>query len=291
MSPSIFSPSGQTDYDRNNNHELHNNAYDDSKNDNYNGKSSANFDDIGQDVLGRSASQMNIEMNIEVPSIPVNYYDNASPSQSDSREQRLESRSRRIDQVQATVEIAVAGLANVFTKRSGGSIIDGPVTEGGPVADEQMMSLGSVEVPETEEEGPTRIDRTDSNDQESSSGRRKSNEKYSKIDIESLRNKHMNSKHINTSLEDSMNSLDFKSPIHPYGSVLTLEILSTWGDSIYVGLNGIDIFDEKGDLLSFRGVKSNITSVIGNPSSISVLPEIGNIYMDICVYAFVYTCT
>jgi hypothetical protein len=76
-----------------------------------------------------------------------------------------------------------------------------------------------------------------------------------------------------------MNSLDFTSPIHPYGSVLTLEILSTWGDSIYVGLNGIDIFDENGDLLSFTGGKSTITSVLGNPSSISVLPEIGKLYI------------
>lgn len=196
----------------------------------------------------------------------------------------------------------MAGLANVFTKRSGGSTIDLSVTEeGGPVpsvlfrdepvtegprTDEPITGSKLKEVPETEEVNlPTRIDQNESNDHDasSSSSKRKgsNNEKYSRIDIESLRNKHLNSKHVNisTSLEDSMNSLDFKSPIHPGGSVLTLEILSTWGDSIYVGLNGIDIFDEKGNLLSFTGAKSNISSVIGNPSSISVLPEIGNSYI------------
>lgn len=193
----------------------------------------------------------------------------------------------------------MAGLANVFTKRSGGSIIDVPITEGGgpspgvlfrdepvtegPSTDEPV--IGS-KLPETEEVNLlTRINQNESNDHDanSSSSRKKgsNNEKYSRIDIESLRNKHLNSKHANlsTSLEDSMNSLDFKSPIHPCGSVLTLEILSTWGDSIYVGLNGIDIFDEKGNLLSFTGAKSNITSVIGNPSSISVLPEIGTLHV------------
>ena len=64
----------------------------------------------------------------------------------------------------------------------------------------------------------------------------------------------------------------FPTPILPCGRVLRLEILSTWGDQYYVGLNGIDIFDQEGKLISMaRGDMSTIEKVAGNPRSINVL--------------------
>lgn len=64
----------------------------------------------------------------------------------------------------------------------------------------------------------------------------------------------------------------FSTPILPSGRVLRLEILSTWGDQYYVGLNGIDIFDHEGKLVSMaRGDASTIEKVMGNPRSINIL--------------------
>lgn len=78
-------------------------------------------------------------------------------------------------------------------------------------------------------------------------------------------------------------------PILPNGKNLRLEILSTWGDHFYVGLNGIDIFDGEGHILKYsemshpknavKGVQySNVTidSIAGNPSDINVLDEYEN---------------
>jgi hypothetical protein len=69
-----------------------------------------------------------------------------------------------------------------------------------------------------------------------------------------------------------------KLPTLPSGKVLKFEILSTWGDNYYVGLNGIDIFDENGYSLTSNIYKTNyktniIKSIRGNPSDINVLPE------------------
>jgi len=88
-------------------------------------------------------------------------------------------------------------------------------------------------------------------------------------------------------LDDS--SQFFQVPILPRGRVLRLEILSTWGDTHYVGLNGIDIFDSTGQKLTSRtlgggggGIRKNredtvfIESIDGNPRDINVLPEYGS---------------
>ena len=44
---------------------------------------------------------------------------------------------------------------------------------------------------------------------------------------------------------------------------------STWGDPHYVGLAGIECFDEDGDIISFSDPTADITA---NPHSINVLP-------------------
>jgi hypothetical protein len=57
----------------------------------------------------------------------------------------------------------------------------------------------------------------------------------------------------------------------PFGNSLNMEILSTWGDQFYVGLNGFDIFDDNGKL-----VRSDVQSITTTPADINVLPEYEN---------------
>lgn len=59
-------------------------------------------------------------------------------------------------------------------------------------------------------------------------------------------------------------------PVLPSGTRLKLEILSTWGDPHYVGLNGIDIFDQHGELVSFQNPDRQVRAC---PASINELDE------------------
>lgn len=38
-------------------------------------------------------------------------------------------------------------------------------------------------------------------------------------------------------------------PTLPIARYITIKIFSTWGDKHYVGLNGIEIFDDRGQLV------------------------------------------
>ncbi|KAK2580558.1 hypothetical protein KPH14_007687 [Odynerus spinipes] len=62
---------------------------------------------------------------------------------------------------------------------------------------------------------------------------------------------------------------DFIIPELPRGKELILDILSTWGDKHYVGLNGIEIFSDTGQLAS-------INKISANPPDINQLPEHNN---------------
>jgi hypothetical protein len=67
-------------------------------------------------------------------------------------------------------------------------------------------------------------------------------------------------------LEDFENS-DFWIPKMPIGKTLVFNIISTWGDNHYVGLSGIEIFDNEGSQ-----VKLNPEDIMANPPDINILP-------------------
>ncbi|RLN36869.1 hypothetical protein BBJ28_00003548 [Nothophytophthora sp. Chile5] len=59
-------------------------------------------------------------------------------------------------------------------------------------------------------------------------------------------------------------------PVLPSGRWLRIEILSTWGDPYYVGLNGVELFDHRGELVSFSNAEKQATAW---PESVNVLEE------------------
>ena len=64
----------------------------------------------------------------------------------------------------------------------------------------------------------------------------------------------------------------FEIPTLPEGRVLQLNIVSTWGDPYYVGLQGIEVFDHAGHKVRFEGCGS----ISAAPSSINDLEEYEN---------------
>lgn len=53
---------------------------------------------------------------------------------------------------------------------------------------------------------------------------------------------------------DELDQDDFIIPELPSGQILFLRILSTWGDKYYVGLNGIEIYGDNGELIPVKKV-------------------------------------
>lgn len=64
-------------------------------------------------------------------------------------------------------------------------------------------------------------------------------------------------------------SKEFEIPFLPGGTVLTFNILSTWGDSNYVGLNGIEVFGSDGNPVEMSHISAN-------PPDINVLEGYGS---------------
>ena len=57
----------------------------------------------------------------------------------------------------------------------------------------------------------------------------------------------------------------------PTGQVIKIDILSTWGDPHYIGLNGVEVFDSMGWSVSIQG--SNVSAY---PPDINILEGYGN---------------
>ncbi len=61
---------------------------------------------------------------------------------------------------------------------------------------------------------------------------------------------------------------DFEIPVLPQGRHLVINILSTWGDRHYVGLNGIEIFSSNGEPVT-------PVHIMADPPDINILPAYG----------------
>lgn len=59
---------------------------------------------------------------------------------------------------------------------------------------------------------------------------------------------------IDDGTRDEINDEEFVIPVLPSGRILFLHIISTWGDKYYVGLNGIEIFADNGELVQIKKV-------------------------------------
>eukprot|EP00668_Euglena_longa_P017117 GGOE01021461.1.p1 GENE.GGOE01021461.1~~GGOE01021461.1.p1 ORF type:complete len:663 (+),score=48.98 GGOE01021461.1:102-2090(+) len=61
-------------------------------------------------------------------------------------------------------------------------------------------------------------------------------------------------------------------PFKPHGRMLTISLLTTWGDPHFVGLTGIEVFDDSCSCISDPQVNPAVL-VHADPASINVLPE------------------
>lgn len=68
----------------------------------------------------------------------------------------------------------------------------------------------------------------------------------------------------------SLPVMEFSIPELPSGKLLAINILSTWGDPHYVGLMGIEIFDNFGHPVLLSNPEQQIWA---NPPDINILPE------------------
>lgn len=77
------------------------------------------------------------------------------------------------------------------------------------------------------------------------------------------------------SFEERLDLFDqeFKIPELPRGQRLSLSILNTWGDQYYVGLAGIELFDEDGNPIRFHSPEQQVRAC---PPDINILPGQGN---------------
>ncbi|XP_018566362.1 protein KIAA0556-like [Anoplophora glabripennis] len=106
------------------------------------------------------------------------------------------------------------------------------------------------------------------------SGRRRS---YDYTPQQKLYKKNSKYKNKYTDKRGSMiNDEDFKEtsdifiiPKLPRGTTMIIDILSTWGDKYYVGLNGIEIFSADGQL-------AKVKNIFAIPPDVNILPECNN---------------
>ncbi|NWW50343.1 K0556 protein, partial [Pedionomus torquatus] len=64
-------------------------------------------------------------------------------------------------------------------------------------------------------------------------------------------------------------SMDYEAPLMPCGFVFQFQLLTSWGDPYYIGLNGLELFNEHGDQILLT--ENNIAAF---PDSVNVLEDV-----------------
>ncbi|NXL50108.1 K0556 protein, partial [Podilymbus podiceps] len=64
-------------------------------------------------------------------------------------------------------------------------------------------------------------------------------------------------------------SMDYEAPLMPCGFVFQFQLLTSWGDPYYIGLNGLELFDERGDQILLT--ENNIAAF---PDSVNILEDV-----------------
>ncbi|NXO53466.1 K0556 protein, partial [Aramus guarauna] len=64
-------------------------------------------------------------------------------------------------------------------------------------------------------------------------------------------------------------SMDYEAPLMPCGFVFQFQLLTSWGDPYYIGLNGLELFNEHGDQILLT--ENNIAAF---PDSVNILEDV-----------------
>ncbi|KAG9477132.1 hypothetical protein GDO78_002501, partial [Eleutherodactylus coqui] len=64
-------------------------------------------------------------------------------------------------------------------------------------------------------------------------------------------------------------TMDYEAPLMPYGFIFQFQLLTSWGDPYYIGLNGLEMYNDHGEKIQLT--ENNIAAF---PESINVLEEV-----------------
>ncbi|XP_078793926.1 katanin-interacting protein isoform X4 [Oryzias latipes] len=82
-------------------------------------------------------------------------------------------------------------------------------------------------------------------------------------------NKKNKESHRVSSKKQELASMDYEAPIMPCGFIFQLQLLTTWGDPYYIGLNGLEFYDQNHEKINLS--ENNIAAF---PDSVNVLDNI-----------------